>query len=275
MEREWLAAEHQTPMSNTSPPSGRTPILQVRNLRAVFQGVDGSLHALEDISFEVSRQQFLCVLGPSGSGKSTLLRMLGGLLRPTGGEVLFEGALHQQPSRQIGIVFQDPNLMPWRTVIENITLPLEVMGVPPAEAEDRARAFVDLVGLKGFADWFPRDLSGGMAQRVAIARALIYNPKVLLLDEPFGALDALTRERMGIELLRIWQGNRKTVIMVTHSISEALLLADRILVLTPRPGTICLDLEVDLPRPRHEEVRYTPHFVELARSLRQAITETS
>jgi len=260
-------------MRNKRDTSDGAPILQARKLSAVFQGVDGSLHALENISFDVSKQQFLCILGPSGSGKSTLLRMLGGLLRPTEGEVLFEGALHQEPSRQIGIVFQDPNLMPWRTVIENITLPLEVMRIPQAEAEARARALIDLVGLAGFEEWFPRDLSGGMAQRVAIARALIYNPKVLLLDEPFGALDALTRERMGIELLRIWQGNRKTVIMVTHSISEALLLADRILVLTHRPGTICFDIEVDLPRPRHEEVRYTPHFVKLARSLRQAITE--
>jgi NitT/TauT family transport system ATP-binding protein len=169
------------------------------------------------------------------------------------------------------MVFQRANLMPWRTVLHNITLPLELQHVPQTEALRRAQELVELVGLQGFEDTLPRDLSGGMAQRVAIARALVHDPEMLLLDEPFGGLDALTRERMGEELLRIWQMRRKTVVMVTHSISEALYLADRVLVLSPRPGTLHLDLAVNLPRPRQEGVQFTPRFGSLARQLRRAI----
>ncbi len=161
--------------------------------------------------------------------------------------------------------------MPWRTVLENITLPLELQHISKASAEQQAQNLVDLVGLEGFEDSLPRDLSGGMEQRVAIARALVYDPRILLLDEPFGALDALTRERMGSELLRIWQARRKTVLMVTHAIPEAVFLADRVLVLSPRPGEIRLDLPVDLPRPREEGMKYTSEFGEIARQLRSAI----
>jgi len=175
------------------------------------------------------------------------------------------------PRREVGIVFQKANLMPWRTVLRNITLPLELQHIPPETARSRAQELVELVGLQGFEDTLPRDLSGGMAQRVAIARALVHDPDVLLLDEPFGALDALTRERMGDELLRIWQADQKTVVMVTHSISEALFLADRVLVLSPRPGRVILDLPVELSRPRQESIRYTAQFGELARHLRAAI----
>ena len=161
--------------------------------------------------------------------------------------------------------------MPWRTVLDNIILPLELQKVDVDTARSQARELIELVGLQGFEDNWPRDLSGGMAQRVAIARSLIQDPDLLLLDEPFGSLDALTRERMEIELLRIWQARRKTLLMVTHSISEALLLSDRVLVFTPRPGQVCLNIEVDLPRPRTDEMRYTPHFGELARRLKEAI----
>jgi NitT/TauT family transport system ATP-binding protein len=161
--------------------------------------------------------------------------------------------------------------MPWRTVLQNITLPLEILNVPPAERLKKALDLVELVGLQGFEHTLPRDLSGGMAQRVAIARALVHDPDVLLMDEPFGSLDALTRERMGIELLRIWQARCKTVVMVTHSISEALLLADRVLVLSQRPGRLRLDMPVNLPRPRSEDMRYIPEFGLLARRLRSAI----
>jgi NitT/TauT family transport system ATP-binding protein len=173
----------------------------------------------------------------------------------------------------VGFVFQKANLMPWRTVIENITLPLELAGTPRSEALIRAQEMIELVGLTGFADTLPRDLSGGMAQRVAIARALVSDPEVLLLDEPFGSLDALTRERMGGELLRIWQMHRKTVVMVTHSISEALFLADRVLALSDRPGRLRLNLTVNLPRPRLEAMRYSAAFGRLARQVRQAIGE--
>jgi NitT/TauT family transport system ATP-binding protein len=241
------------------------PILTIHNLNLVFPDNNGGLHALEDISFDVYPREFVCVLGPSGSGKTTLLRILAGLIPPTSGSFMFGHG--EQPS--IGMVFQQSNLMPWRTVIENIMLPLEIKDM--GEAEARAWEMIELVGLQGFEDSLPRDLSGGMAQRVAIARALIHDPDLLLLDEPFASLDAMTRERMWVELSRIWQARQKTVIMVTHSINESLFLADRVLVLTQRPGKVKLDLEVDLPRPRTDDIRYTPHFGKLARKLRGTI----
>jgi NitT/TauT family transport system ATP-binding protein len=242
------------------------PILAVHELSVTFPDSNGGLHALDTLSFAVQPREFVCVLGPSGSGKSTLLRILAGLLEPSRGSFTFAGG---RP--QIGMVFQESNLMPWRSALENITLPLELQGVSPAEARQRAQELIDLVGLQGFESSWPRDLSGGMAQRVAIARALIHDPDILLLDEPFGSLDALTRERMWTELSRIWQRRQKTVLMVTHSISESLFLADRVLVLTQRPGRIKIDLTVDLPRPRADEIRYTEHFGDLARRLKDAI----
>ena len=244
------------------------PILTIHNLSAVFPNENGGLHALHHISFDVSPREFVCVLGPSGSGKTTLLRILAGLIAPTSGSFRFGQG--EQPST--GMVFQQANLMPWRTVIENIQLPLEVKSADAVEARHKAQEMIELVGLQGFEDSLPRDLSGGMAQRVAIARALIHDPDLLLLDEPFGSLDALTRERMWNELSRIWQMRQKTVIMVTHSINESLFLADRVLVLTQRPGTVKLDLKVDLPRPRNDDIRYTAHFGKLARKLREAIS---
>jgi NitT/TauT family transport system ATP-binding protein len=252
---------------------GEQALIQVRSVSAVFPNGNGGLHALERVTFSVSPQEFVCVLGPSGSGKSTLLRILAGLLLPTSGEVLFHGERVTGPRRAVGFVFQKANLMPWRTVLQNVTLPLELEELTHARAVAIAREMLELVGLTGFEDSLPRDLSGGMAQRVAIARALVHDPDILLLDEPFGSLDALTRERMGSELLRIWQAKRKTVVMVTHSISEALFLADRVLVLSHRPGQICLDLTVNLPRPRLEEIHYTAEFGALAQQVRQAIGE--
>ena len=243
------------------------PILTIRNLTTIFPDENGGLRALRDVSFDVHPREFICVLGPSGSGKTTLLRIVAGLLQPTSGQVTF--ARKQQP--RIGMVFQQANLMPWRTVLQNIMLPLEIRGDGDHDAHKKAREMIELVGLQGFENSLPRDLSGGMAQRVAIARALIHDPDLLLLDEPFGSLDALTRERMWTELSRIWQARQKTVLMVTHSISESLFLADRVLVLTQRPGTIKMDLNVDLPRPRRDEMRYTAHFGKLARKLKEAI----
>jgi len=243
------------------------PILSVKNLSVIFPDSNGGLRALEDISFEVCPREFICFLGPSGSGKTTLLRIIASLLQPTSGQMNF---IHNSYP-QIGMVFQQSNLMPWRSVMDNIKLPLEVEGMGEAKARIKAQDMIELVGLRGFEDSWPRELSGGMAQRVAIARALIHDPDLLLLDEPFGSLDAITRERMWVELSRIWQAKQKTVIMVTHSINESLFLADRVLVLTQRPGRIKLDVEVDLPRPRKDDIRYTPHFGKLARKLRQAI----
>lgn len=246
-------------------------VLQVESLSTIFADRNGGLRALEDLSFEVYPEQFVCVLGPSGSGKTTLLRAIAGLLPPSSGEILFKGQKLTGPPSGIGFVFQKPSLMPWRTVLQNITLPLEILNVPSDDRLKKARDLIELVGLQGFEHSLPRDLSGGMAQRVAIARALVHDPDVLLMDEPFASLDALTRERMGEELLRIWQARRKTVLMVTHSISEALLLADRVLVLSQRPGRLRLDMLVELPRPRSEEMRYIPEFGALARRLRAAI----
>ncbi len=247
--------------------SSSEPVLFARNLSATFPDGNGGLHALGSVTFSVCPEEFVCVLGPSGSGKSTLLRILAGLIPPTSGEVIFKGS--NQP--RIGFVFQQANLMPWRSVHENIILPLEVEGIPAEIASQRSQEMIELVGLNGFETALPRELSGGMAQRVALARALIHDPDLLLLDEPFGSLDALTRERMWTELSRIWQARQKTVIMVTHSIGEALFLADRVLVMTARPGKIKLDLAVDLPRPRQDEMRYTRHFGNLARQLKEAI----
>jgi NitT/TauT family transport system ATP-binding protein len=243
------------------------PILTINNLSVVFPDANGGLHALTDVSFEVCPREFIVVLGPSGSGKSTLLRILAGLIQPTSGGFTFAG----DHTPRTGMVFQQGHLMPWRTVIENITLPLEVEGMDLQSARIKAQEMVELVGLQGFEATWPRDLSGGMAQRVGIARALIHDPDLLLLDEPFGSLDAITRERMWAELSRIWQARQKTVIMVTHSINESLFLADRVLVLSQRPGKLKLDLKVDLPRPRNEEIRYAVHFGTLARKLRATI----
>jgi NitT/TauT family transport system ATP-binding protein len=246
-------------------------LLDVRELSVTFTDEKGSLHALEQLSFSIAQEQFVCVVGPSGSGKSTLIRVLAGLLEPTQGSVILDGSPITGPRLGVGIVFQKANLMPWRTVLKNITLPLEITQVPILEAERQARELIELVGLDGFEDWLPRDLSGGMMQRVAIARSLIQDPDLLLLDEPFGALDALTRERMGTELLRIWRARKKTVIMITHDISEAVFLADRVLAISPQPGNLRLDLPIHLPRPRQEEDRFQPRFVELTQQLRKAI----
>ena len=244
-------------------------LLQVKNLSVIYNSESGDLEAIDDLSFNLTDQEFVCVLGPSGSGKTTLLRVLAGLLRPSQGEVIISPGSERKP--RVGLVFQQANLMPWRNVLQNITLPLELQGISEVERSERAREWVDLIGLQGFENSLPRDLSGGMAQRVALARAFIQDPDLLLLDEPFGALDALTRERMGAELLRLWQTRRKTVLMVTHSISESLLLSDRVLVFTPRPGHLNLDMAVPFERPRDEEIRYTLQFGALARRLREAI----
>lgn len=255
-----------TPMSSPA-----DPILIVQNLSATFSNGSGKLTALQDVTFSVADQEFVCVLGPSGSGKSTLLRILGGLLNPTGGDVILGGQPLQGPDPKIGLVFQEPSLMPWRSVLENVLLPMELRGISQSRAIEQAQDIIELVGLRGFEDYLPHDLSGGMAQRVAIARSLIQAPDVLLLDEPFGALDALTRERMGTELSRIWLARRNTVVMVTHAIDEALFLADRVLVLSSQPGRLILDTAVTLPRPRSEALRYSPEFAELARQLRSSI----
>lgn len=248
--------------------SSPEPALRVHNLGVIFSDASGVVHALRDLTFNLPVNGFVSLIGPSGSGKSTLLRVLAGLVPPTNGEVHFNT---EQP--KVGMVFQKANLMPWRRVIGNISLPLELGGLPRDTILERAQELIKLVGLEGFEDAYPRDLSGGMAQKVAIARSLMQDPDILLLDEPFGALDALTRERMGDELLNIWHARRKTVLLVTHSILEAVYLSDQVLVLSSRPGSIILDLPVDLPRPRTDEMRYSDTFSMLTHTLRDTLQE--
>lgn len=245
--------------------------LEGREIRHVYPGVQGPLLALDGASLAVGQGELVAIVGPSGCGKSTLLRILGGLLSPTAGSVWLEGERLASPRRQVAYVFQDANLMPWRTVLHNVTLPLEVGGSPRAQAEERAADLLQLVGLAGFEGVYPRALSGGMAQRVALARALVAEPEVLLLDEPFGSLDALNREQMNLELLRIWRARRVTAVMVTHDLREAVFMGDRVLVMSPRPGRIWYQVAIDLPRPRTLDVMYTEFFGALSRRVREAV----
>ncbi len=227
------------------------------------------LMVLADVSLQMDGGAFVALVGPSGVGKSTLLRILGGLLEPTAGEVVVQGG--RDGNGRIGIVFQKDNLMPWRTAYQNVNLPLEIEGIYGAEAEQRVYEMLHLVGLQGFEQSYPAQLSGGMAQRVAIARALVHKPSLLLLDEPFGSLDALTRERLGLELLRIRQAMPITIFLVTHSINEAVLLADKVLVMGGRPATITHRIASELPRPRRLEMQGTAEFQKCATAVRQAI----
>jgi NitT/TauT family transport system ATP-binding protein len=246
-------------------------VLSCDNLSFTYPNANGGLHVLAGVSLSLQPREFVCVVGPSGCGKSTLLKLLAGLLPPTEGQVVLDGAPLTGPDERLSLVFQKANLMPWRSVAANIALPLELRGVPADETRRQTQELIDLVGLIGFEQARPRDLSGGMEQRVAIARALVTHAQVLLLDEPFGALDALTRERMATELLRIWEARKTTVVMVTHSIPEALLLADRVLVLSPRPAHVKLPVNVPLPRPRSVDMEYTARFGDLVREVRAAI----
>lgn len=247
------------------------PVMSVEHLSHIYRSPQGQVEALADVSFQVAPQEFVCLVGPSGCGKSTLLRLMAGLLLPTRGQVCLDGQPLTGPRRQVGSVFQKANLMPWRSVRDNVVLPLELAGVPREQALQRAEALIRLVGLTGFERARPRNLSGGMEQRVAIARALVHDPEILLLDEPFGSLDAMTRERMSAELLRIWEASRKTVVMVTHNLQEAVFLADRVIVLSSRPGRVRATFDIPLPRPRDVAVQFTLLFAELAGQVRAAI----
>jgi NitT/TauT family transport system ATP-binding protein len=247
-------------------------VIQVRGLQKIFTPRRGApVSALEELSFSVSAGEFLSIVGPSGCGKSTLLRLLGGLFPSTRGDVLRGGAPVTRPSREIGMVFQHPTLLPWRTVLQNVLLPLQVTGAPSPQEVARAQGLLVLAGLQGAEGLYPNELSGGMQQRVAICRALVTQPEVLLMDEPFGALDAMTRESMNLELLRIWQEYHTTVLFVTHSIPESVFLSDRVLVLSPRPGRIVNILAVPLPRPRTLQMMGSPEFAQLTDVVRASL----
>ena len=241
--------------------------LLVKDLTVTFPEKDGCLSVLENISFSLQKNAFVCLIGPSGSGKSTLLRALAGLIPYESGTIEFPDIQGRQA--KTGLVFQKPNLMPWRNLTQNIALPLELNGTPQPEIDQKTKEMIDLTGLHGFEESWPHELSGGMAQRVAIARSLVQDPDILLLDEPFGSLDELTRERMSEELLRIWNEERKTILMVTHSIPEAVYLSDRVLVLSSSPAGIVLDLPIELPRPRDSQLRYSPEFARAAALLHE------
>ncbi len=245
------------------------PLIEVAGVRKQFRSRSGTqIEALTDTSLAVQPKQFVCIVGPSGCGKSTLLRMIAGLETTSSGTISIDGVLVQGPRRDIGLVFQSPVMLPWRTILKNVLVPAEVMRVSTAEAKQRAHELLKLVGLEGFADRYPDELSGGMRQRAAIARALMHDPDILLMDEPFGALDALTREAMNLELLRIWQASTKTVVLVTHSIEEALLLSDKVAVFAPRPGFVRELIDVPIARPRSSATRSDPVFIQLAEKLR-------
>ncbi|CAN5643636.1 ABC transporter ATP-binding protein [soil metagenome] len=233
----------------------------------------GATHALEGIDLGIRQTEFVSLIGPSGCGKSTLLRVVGDLIQPTAGTVQVNGkSAHQaRLDRDYGMVFQAPVLFDWRTVEANVRLPLEVMRVDRREREERVREMLELVELGGFLGHFPHQLSGGMQQRVAIARALAFQPALLLMDEPFGALDEMTRERLNTEVLRIWTQTGTTIIFVTHSIPEAVFLSTRVVVMSPRPGRITNVVDIDLPQPRNEETRETDRYFELVTEVRESL----
>jgi NitT/TauT family transport system ATP-binding protein len=235
-------------MSDT--PMSPTPVIEVDHVSQVFPTGKTRLHALDDIELEIKENEFITLVGRSGCGKSTLLRIIAGLQQATAGEVRVLGSRVTKPRRDVSLMFQRSALLPWRSVIDNVMLPVEILGLDKKTYRSRAEELLALAGLEGFEGRRPNQLSGGMQQRVSLCRALVHDPSVLLMDEPFAALDALTREELSLELQRIWSEHRKTIVFVTHSIQEAALLADRIVVMSPRPGRIARILEVKAPRPR-------------------------
>lgn len=256
-------------------------IIQFDGVSKTYDGEGAAVEAVKDISFEVDRGEFVSVVGPSGCGKSTLLHLTTGIIGPTSGHIWVDGTDVQHEAHDktnMGLVFQSPVLLEWRTVRDNIRLPIEIMAENdkidgrPAEFDQRIDDLLELVGLSGFGDAYPQELSGGMQQRASICRSLVYDPKILLMDEPFGALDALTRENMNQELLRIWEETRKTIVFVTHNLDEAVYLSDRIVVLSSRPGEILDVFDIDLDRPRDQGIReeedFQEHLAELYKHFR-------
>jgi NitT/TauT family transport system ATP-binding protein len=242
-------------------------VLAVEGVNKTF----GTGVAVEGAAFDVQANEFVSIVGPSGCGKSTLLRLVAGLISPTSGRILVRGKEVNGPISDVGMVFQSPVLLPWRTTLDNILFVAEIGGRDASKHRARAEELIELAGLGGFEGAYPHELSGGMQQRVAICRALLLNPTLILMDEPFGALDVMTRERMGFELQKIWSVSRNTVLFVTHSISEAVLLSDTIIVMTPRPGQVHDSVEVDLPRPRGTDVLEDRRFLELSARVRDGI----
>jgi NitT/TauT family transport system ATP-binding protein len=243
----------------------------VSKVGKVFETKRGSVAALADVSFGVAEGEFVAILGPSGCGKSTLLMICGGLESASSGQVAISGSDVTGPRDSIGIMFQDPTLLPWMTVLDNVLFPIHILRRPERDYLERAQQLIEIAGLGGFERSKPHQLSGGMRQRVSICRALVYDPAILLMDEPFSALDALTRDEMNVALLDIWERNRKTVLFVTHSIREAVLLGDRVIVMSRRPGTIIEDLRIPFTRPRDFALGRTAEFNDICEHLRSLI----
>ncbi|HYD29981.1 MAG TPA: ABC transporter ATP-binding protein [Azospirillaceae bacterium] len=250
-------------------------MVDIRNLSLVYQAADKPVYALSDIDLKIDSGDFVSLIGPSGCGKTTLLRVIADLEKPTSGDITVNGMLPEaaRQKRAYGYVFQAAALFPWRTVERNVTLPLEIMGVPAEERHRLAVEHLALVGLSGFERKFPWQLSGGMQQRVSIARALAFEPRLLLMDEPFGALDEITRDHLNLQLTRLWATTGKTCVFVTHSISEAVFLSTRIVVMSPRPGRILDVIDCDLPRERTLDIRETPEFQHIAARVRHGLKE--
>ncbi|MDA1101705.1 MAG: ABC transporter ATP-binding protein [Proteobacteria bacterium] len=262
--------------------NAETSGIGVEAVTKIYPSDAGPIHALEAVDLRVKRGEFVVLLGPSGCGKTTLLRLMGGLLSPTNGDIRVSGRSlwrngerDAAVSREMGMVFQDANLIPWYSIEKNIALPLQLRGINKSTRTEKAHELCDLVGISGFEKRWPRELSGGMRQRAAIARALSYDPNILLMDEPFGALDAMTRDSMNLELQRIWMTSGCTIVLVTHSIPEAVFLADRIILMTPRPGRIDRILDVNFERPRELDLSASVEFQEIAKNLRHRLEEIS
>lgn len=247
----------------------RPNAVSIRDLQKYYRVKGGSIHAIKDLTFDIKEGEFVSVVGPSGCGKSTILKIIAGIVPRSEGTIEIDGKPITGSNDRIGVAFQSPVLLPWRTVIENIMLPLDIAGDKAGNGREAALNLIRLVGLDGFQDRYPSELSGGMQQRVAICRALIRDPSLLLMDEPFGALDALTRETMNVELQRIWMESSKTVLLITHSIPEAVFLSDRVLVMTGRPGTVDEIIDIDLPRPRRMEMIGSERFGQYGTRIRQ------
>jgi NitT/TauT family transport system ATP-binding protein len=263
-----------TVLQERKPSSDQSDYINIRGLSKRFGSEADSVLALKNINCTIERGNFVSVVGPSGCGKSTLLRIVAGLLPYSEGNVQMDGQPIVGTRRDVGVVFQNSILLPWRTVLQNVMLPAEVLGLDVKASRERAMMLLNMVGLAGFENKHPLQLSGGMQQRASIARALLHDPKILLMDEPFGALDAMTREQMNLELQRIWAESRKTVILITHSIPEAIFLGDVVFVMTPRPGSLERIIRIDLPRPRNMDMMSMPGFADAAHEIRELFNHT-
>ncbi|NYT37700.1 ABC transporter ATP-binding protein [Allopusillimonas soli] len=275
LDGENLSAATQSidPGPVPSSPAASTPLLEADALSVVYKTSNGPITAMQDVSLRLGSSDFVSVVGPSGCGKSTLIKVFSGLLKPTKGSVRLGGTSVDQPRGDVGIVFQQPTLLPWKNVLDNVLVPVRALGMDVPAYKKKAMDLLRLVGLEKYASHYPNELSGGMQQRVGIARGLIHDPSLLLMDEPFSALDTMTRDHMSIELQRIWMATRKSALFITHSIPEAVFLSDRILVMSAHPGTIVREISVNLPRPRTVETLAAPEFNELCAELRALFSQ--